>query len=68
MFGITGNAGEIFTSASFTADPTTTGISELKQLRLGGVAALGAAPELASWMLIGMAAVGFIMRRKLKPG
>ena len=68
FLGITGNAGEIITSAGFTADPTTTGISELKQLRLGGVAALGAVPELASWMLIGMAAVGFIMRRKVNTG
>ena len=70
FLGITNDAGEIFTSASFTAYPTTSGISELKQLRLGGVAALGAVPELASWtmMLIGMAAIGFIMRRKVNTG
>jgi len=42
----------------------------LKQLRLDGVAALGAVPELASsmMMLIGMAAVGLIMRRKVDTG
>ena len=70
FLGITCNSGEILKSASFTADPTTTGISELKQLRLGGVAALDAVTELASWMmmLIGMAAVGFIMRRKVNTG
>ena len=66
FLGIMGNAGEIITSAGFTADPTTTGISELKQLRPGGVAALGVGPELASWMLIGMAAVGVIICRKVK--
>ena len=68
FLGITSNGGEIFTSAGFTADPTTTGIGELKQLRRGGVAAFGAVSELASWMLIGMAAVGLIMRRKVKTG
>lgn len=70
FIGITGNAGEVFTSAGFTANPGTDGISELKQLRLGGVAAIGAVPEPAAWvmMLLGMAAVGFTMRRKDKNG
>ncbi len=66
FLGTTGGAGEIITSAGFTADPTTTGISELKQLRPGGIAALGAVPELASCMLIGMAAVGVMICRKVK--
>lgn len=70
FLGITGDAGEVFTSAGFTANPSTNGISEMKQLRLGGVAAIGAVPEPAAWvmMLIGMAAVGFNMRRKDKTG
>lgn len=70
FIGITGTNGEIFTSAGFTANPGTTGISELKQLRLGGVAAVGAVPEPSAWvmMLIGMAAVGFTMRRRNKTG
>ena len=47
-----------------------TGIGEFKQLRLGGVAAIGAAPEPAAWvmMLLGMAGVGYSMRRKEKGG
>lgn len=69
FIGITGNAGEIFTSVGFTGAPSTTGIGEFKQLRLGGVAAIGAVPEPAAWMmmLFGMAGIGYSMRRKQKP-
>lgn len=68
FLGITGTNGEVFTSAGFTANPSTTGIGELRQLRLGGVAAIGAVPEPAAWvmMLLGMAGVGYSMRRKSK--
>jgi PEP-CTERM motif len=71
FLGITGTNGEIFTSAGFTANPTTTGIGEFKQLRLGGVAALnGAVPEPATWlmMMLGMAGIGFSLRRRNKVG
>lgn len=69
FIGITGNNGEIFTSAGFTANPGTAGIGEFRQLRLGGVAAIGAVPEPAAWMmmLLGMAGIGYSMRRKQKP-
>lgn len=70
FIGITGTNGEIFTGAGFTANPSTTGIGEFRQLRLGGVAAIGAVPEPAAWvmMLLGMAGVGYSMRRKDKTG
>lgn len=71
FIGITGTNGEIFTSAGFTANPTTTGIGEFRQLRLGGVAALnGAVPEPATWlmMMLGMAGIGFSLRRRNKAG
>lgn len=70
FLGITGTNGEIFTSAGFTGNPSNTGIGEFKQLRLGGVAAIGAVPEPTTWvmMLLGMAGIGFSMRRKEKLG
>lgn len=70
FIGITGNNGEVFTSAGFTGNPANFGIGEFQQLRLGGVAAVGAVPEPAAWimMILGMAGVGFSMRRKGKAG
>ena len=70
FIGITGTNGEVFTSAGFTGSPSNTGIGEFQQLRLGGVAAIGAVPEPAAWimMILGMAGVGFSMRRKEKNG
>ena len=70
FFGISGTNGEVFTSAGFTGNPATTGIGQFQQLRLGGVAAIGAVPEPAAWvmMLLGMAGVGYSMRRKDKGG
>ena len=70
FFGISGTNGEVFTSAGFTSSPIGTGIGEFSQLRLGGVAAIGAVPEPAAWvmMLLGMASVGYSMRRKDKGG
>ena len=51
FLGIADTNGEIFTRAGFLANPNTTGIGALKQLRLGGVAAIGAVSEPATWML-----------------
>lgn len=70
FIGLTGTNGEVFTSAGFTANPTNFGVGEFQQLRLGGVAAFGAVPEPAAWMmmLVGMFGVGFSMRRKNKTG
>ena len=65
-FGIYGDAGEAFTSIGFTANPITTGISDMRQLRLAGVATSTAVPEPETWMMlgIGLAAVGFSLRRR----
>ena len=64
FFGIFGTAGERFTSVTFTANPGTTGISDMCQLRLSGVAA--AVPEPGTWamMLLGFGAAGVAIRRR----
>ena len=69
FLGVYGTNNEIFTSIGFVGKDGT-GIGEFKQLRLGGVAAIGAVPEPAAWvmMLLGMAGVGYSMRRKEKGG
>ena len=63
-FGIYGTGGEVFTSIGFVANPTTDGISDVRQLRLGGVMA-PAVPEPGTWgmMLLGFAGAGFALRR-----
>ncbi|MGX7953456.1 hypothetical protein ACWPM1_12965 [Tsuneonella sp. HG249] len=65
-FGIYGTAGETFTSGGFLASPSSTGIQDLRQLRLGGVAAISAVPDAATWMtlLIGFFGLGFVLRRR----
>jgi hypothetical protein len=67
FMGIFGDAGERFISVEFTANPTTTGIQDMRQLRLGGVAGPNGnpLPEPATWamMLLGFGAVGFGLRR-----
>lgn len=68
-FGIYGDNGEVFTSAGFVANPSTTGISDMRQVRLGGVSELAAAvPEPATWalMLLGFGFVGGAMRSRRK--
>jgi hypothetical protein len=68
FLGISGNAGERFTSVTFIGNPATTGIQDLRQLRLGGAAAAvtPSVPEPSTWamMLFGFAAVGTAMRRR----
>ncbi len=63
FFGISGDAGERFTSITFLSDPVETGIGDLRQLRLGGV---GAVPEPASWAMLiaGFGLVGAAARRR----
>lgn len=63
FFGISGDAGEKFTSITFLSDPVETGIGDLRQLRLGGVAAV---PEPAAWAMLiaGFGLVGAAMRRR----
>jgi hypothetical protein len=67
FMGIFGNAGERFVSVEFTANPITTGIQDLRQLRLGGVAGPNGSPlpEPGTWglMLLGFGAAGVAMRR-----
>ena len=66
FLGIYGTEGETFTSAGFLANPSSTGIQDLRQLRLGGVAAISAVPEPATWLtlLLGFFGLGGAMRRK----
>ena len=65
--GIYGNAGEVFTSVGFSANPSTTGISEIRQVRLGEISPIsGAVPEPSTWalMLLGFGVVGGAMRSR----
>lgn len=63
--GIFGNAGELFTSVTFTGDPGTSGIQDLRQLRLTGVQALAVVPEPSTWalLILGFGIIGGTMRR-----
>ena len=67
FLGISGNAGERFISVEFTGNPITTGVQDMRQLRLGGVAGPNGTPlpEPATWamMLLGFGAAGFSIRR-----
>jgi len=66
FLGITGTAGELFTSVTFTGNPSTDGISDLRQLRLGGAApATTAVPEPATWAMFigGFGFIGGALRR-----
>lgn len=65
FIGISGTAGERFTSVTITADPASSGFADLRQLRLGGVAATAAVPEPSTWlmMIAGFGLVGSVMRR-----
>ena len=62
FFGISATGGDVITSIAF--DTNGTGVTDLRQLRIGGVAA--AVPEPATWalMLFGFGAVGVSMRRR----
>jgi hypothetical protein len=62
FFGITATGGDTITSIAF--DTNGSGVADLRQLRLGGVAA--AVPEPATWalMLLGFGAIGASMRRR----
>ena len=63
FMGISGSAGETFTKISFNF--TNGGVADLRQLRLGDIAA-PAVPEPATWamMLIGFGVIGSAMRRR----
>jgi hypothetical protein len=70
--GIFGNAGERFTSVTFRANPLTTGIQDLRQLRLSDIRNTNpppppppAVPEPAVWltMILGFAMVGMGLRK-----
>lgn len=66
FIGISGNAGEIFTSVGFTGNPATTGIQDMRQLRLGGVTQITAVPEPTTWalLILGFGAIGGALRRR----
>lgn len=59
----TASAGEYFTSVSWASSPITAGFDSMKQIRLGGVAAV---PEASTWamMLLGLGGIGWALRRK----
>ncbi|MEO7787853.1 MAG: PEPxxWA-CTERM sorting domain-containing protein [Sphingomicrobium sp.] len=60
FFGIQATGGDVISSIAF--DTNGIGVADLRQLRLGGVAAV---PEPATWalMLIGFGGMGIAMRR-----
>jgi hypothetical protein len=65
FFGFTATGGDVITSIAF--DTNGSGVTDLRQLRVGGVrASVGAVPEPGTWamMLIGFGAVGFSIRRR----
>ena len=69
FFGIQATNGDSLTGLSFGGfTPTGSGIQALNQVRLNLVPTAAAVPEPSTWMLmlLGMAAVGFTMRRKEK--
>ena len=61
FFGINATGGDVITSVTF--DTNGTGVADLRQVRLGGVAAI---PEPATWamMLGGFGMLGLSMRRR----
>lgn len=67
FIGLYGDDGEIFKSVGFSANPSTTGIREIRQVRLGEIAPIsGAVPEPSTWalMLLGFGVVGAAMRSR----
>jgi hypothetical protein len=62
FFGFTATAGDVISSIAF--DTNGTGVTDLRQLRVGGVAA--AVPEPGTWalMLLGFGAIGAAMRKR----
>lgn len=67
FIGVSGSAGELFTSVTFIANQNGGGIGDLRQLRLGGVRALNTTapvPEPSTWamLLLGMFGIGGAVR------
>jgi hypothetical protein len=62
FFGIQATGGDVITSIAFNTNGI--GVADLRQVRIGGVAA--AVPEPGTWalMLLGFGAVGVSMRRR----
>ena len=62
FFGFSATDGDVITSIAFNTNGT--GVTDLRQLRVGGV--MSAVPEPATWamMLVGFGAVGYSLRRR----
>ena len=67
FFGIQATGDDVLTGLSFDFKPEGSGVAALEQFRLN-VTQAAAVPEPSTWMLmlLGMAGVGFTMRRKEK--
>lgn len=65
FIGIFGDAGELFTSISFSGAPISTGIQDVRQVRLAGVQAVTPVPEPTTWvmLILGFGLIGAGMRR-----
>lgn len=67
FFGARADPGSYITSVAF--DTNALGVSDVRQVRIGGIAPIGAVPEPATWglMLLGFAGIGFVLRRRKAP-
>jgi hypothetical protein len=68
FFNVFATGSDVITSITF--DTNGVGVTDLRQVRLGGFSTTAAVPEPATWamMFLGFGGVGFAMRRRSKVG